>query len=206
VTLAALSRHKQILAAEQPPDTSLGSLWAQAMDGMCDVPGCDAISSPEGVMYLTPAAEAPAPVEWPRCIAKSVIYSLTAWNPNGKAASDAFNQAASKRLARDIAAERLRPRAMWRSFGFSVGEGWREEGFSLAYDSAERFYGKKNVQKLAEQYKQAAYYAYHCKDGVLYREVVWCDPARQEANKEPAVPMELVHTVPTSQLAGRGAL
>jgi hypothetical protein len=183
----------RVLAAEKQPNTStLSSLYGEAVEAMVDVPGCDAISSQEGVLYLAPASGTPAPVEWPKLISRSVIYSLTAWNSNGQTAPDATNAAANIRLEADIESlrlgvaqaeaprphgrapplpclrsiathqappsPRLRPRAMWRSFGFNDKEGWREEGFSLAYDPAERRFARNEVGRLAQRYRQAAFY------------------------------------------------
>jgi hypothetical protein len=62
------------------------------------------------VLYLSPASGTPAPVEWPKLISKSVIFSFTAWNPNGQTAPDAANAAANARLEADL--DKLRWRAL----------------------------------------------------------------------------------------------
>lgn len=102
-TVAAGLGGLRVLAAEKLPDTdTLSSLYAEAVEAMVDVPGCDAISSPEGVLYLAPASGAPVPMEWPKIISRSVIFSFTAWNPNGQTAPEAANTAANIRLEADI--------------------------------------------------------------------------------------------------------
>ena len=58
----------------------------KAIDGMIDVPGADELSH-DGVLYLAPVGSAgtpPRPVKWPKLIGKSVVYSLTGWNPMGR--------------------------------------------------------------------------------------------------------------------------
>ena len=50
------------------------------------VPGADELSH-DGMLYLAPMGSAgtpPRPVKWPKLIGKSVVYSLTAWNPMGR--------------------------------------------------------------------------------------------------------------------------
>ena len=58
-------------------------MWAAAVDGWINVPGCESLTTDEGVLYMAPKADAAArPI--PRLVAKSTIFSLTAWNPMGK--------------------------------------------------------------------------------------------------------------------------
>ena len=102
--LAGLAIHQTHthLASAPPSDTSLGSLWAAAIDGMIGVPGSDALASPDGVLYMAPVVESsalpPLSVVWPKVFAKGVVFSLTASNPMGIEASVEQNRAANKRL------------------------------------------------------------------------------------------------------------
>ena len=107
-------------------------MWAAAVDGWINVPGCESLTTDEGVLYMAPKADAAArPI--PRLVAKSTIFSLTAWNPMGKDAPYATNEAQNEYLARDLTKLRPEPRAVWQAFGFHVNEGWRENGFSVAF-------------------------------------------------------------------------
>lgn len=164
-------------------DSELNQLWGSAMDGMIDVPGSDGLAAANGVLYLSPMGDRPAlpaSVSWPKVIAKSVVFSLTASNPMGAAAPAAWNSEANAALERDIASLRTPPRAWWRSFGFHAGEGWREDGFSLAFALEERMFARGAMLKLAHKYRQAAIYAYHVDaQGLLVREVLWVDRAKQ---------------------------
>ena len=164
--------------ASSSSDSVLGSLWATAIDGMLDVPGAKNVSSVDGVLYLAPLPDdkKPAPkVEWPRVFAKGVVFSLTAWNPMGEEAPPEYNEAANKRLEEDIKELRIEPRAWWHSFGFNEREGWREEGFSIAFAREERVFAREAMLKLAKRHRQAALYAYAFEEGTVVREVVWVD-------------------------------
>ena len=100
--------------------------------------------------HLSPKG-APPPVKWPKIIGKSVVYSLTGWNPMGKDAPHEQNLAANQRLQQDLAEWKgmnTRPRAWWHSFGFNEKEGWREDGFSVAFAPEERRFAKQCMQKL----------------------------------------------------------
>ena len=77
------------LHAAAPSDESLSALWGAAIDGMIAVPGAERIAAPNGVLYLAPLPPGAAPpegVEWPKVLAKSAVFALTAHNPMGEAA------------------------------------------------------------------------------------------------------------------------
>jgi hypothetical protein len=207
VVALGLARREQAFASASgaaPTDAALGALWGEAIDGMINVPGCEELSH-DGVLYLAPTKGAPPPVKWPKIIGKSVVYSLTGWNPMGKDAPHEQNLAANQRLQQDLAEWKgmnTRPRAWWHSFGFNEKEGWREDGFSVAFAPEERRFAKQCMQKLGYKYHQAAIYAYRVdKEGVLWREVVWVNPAHEHKNTEEA--MTLLRKPPRSKLAGK---
>ena len=155
------------------------------------------------------AVVAPPP-EWPAIFADNCgMFSLTAHNPMGMTAPPDANHRADEALERDIlelvrqnasvvvgsdvsysgAAARVPPpRAWWRSFGFHEGEGWREDGYTLAFDPEDRDVGRDAVLDLARKYMQAAVYEYAwCGSGggTLTREVVHVvDPTRNERGEE----------------------
>ena len=86
VALGLTGRHQAVSLSSTPSDAALGALWGEAIDGMIDVPGADELSH-DGVLYLAPVGSAgtpPRPVKWPKLIGKSVVYSLTGWNPMGR--------------------------------------------------------------------------------------------------------------------------
>jgi hypothetical protein len=148
----------------------------------------------------------PPAVAWPKLFAKGVVFSLTASNPDGKDAPAAWNRSANQALEADIVqmheSRHLAPRAWWRSFGFNVQEGWREDGFSLAFAKEERAFARTAVLRLAHKYHQAAIYAYMVEDGVLVREVVWIDGSKQSTHGSKQR-MGLIKKPPKSALASR---
>ena len=175
------------------------------------VPGANELSH-DGMLYLAPMGSAgtpPRPVKWPKLIGKSVVYSLTAWNPMGRdapqrcsvepqswlslrpAGSPEASLSAGARLRLPQARASLgqsagwavlllawhmphracfrhryeqnveanqklqadlvdwkgnpSPRAWWHSFGFNEKEGWREDGFSVAFAPEERQYARQHI-------------------------------------------------------------
>lgn len=148
----------------------------------------------------------PATVAWPKIFAKSVVFSLTASNPLGADAPAEWNLRANEALEKDILkmeqSRQLSPRAWWRSFGFNAQEGWREEGFSVAFAMEERAYARVAMIKLAHKYRQAAIYAYTHEDGQLMREVLWVDPAKRQAHSSKER-MHVLKKAPPSPLAAR---
>jgi hypothetical protein len=122
----------------------------------------------------------------------------------GEAAPAAVNREANRKLQADIASLRPVPRAWWHSFGFSAEEGWREDGFCVAFATDERRFARAQVLKLARAYRQAAIYQFSYKDGVLLREVVWCDPTKQEQAAEAPERMAPLRMPPESELADVG--
>lgn len=204
--LCLAARHGSAHAlAASPADSALGSLWATALDGMIGVPASEHLSL-DGVLYLAPApADAPPPprTDWPRLFAKGAVFSFTAHNPMGVDAPAEWNRKANEALEKDIREMHNAPRAWWHSFGFNAGEGWREDGFSLAFAREERVFARRNVLQLAHKYRQAAIYAYTVQDGQLVRETVWVDKAKQAAHGSQEL-MRVLDAPPDTALAAKG--
>mgnify|MGYP002824084048 CR=1 FL=1 len=65
--------------------------------------------------------------------------------------------------------------AAWRAYGVDVTEGWREDGFVLAYEPEDGDAGEKAAVDLAVKYGQGAIYAYSAVNndaGLLRRRTV----------------------------------
>jgi len=188
----------------------LGSMWAAAADGMIGVPGCESLSSADGVMYLAPSADAP-PFQWPRIMGKSTVFALTAWNPHGEDAPADYNREANARLQEDLLALKPTPRAVWRSFGFNTKEGWREDGFCVAYATEERVYARKAILKLARKHQQKAVYVYNFERdpnspstvGHVVREVLWVGESYGNTDESSREKMAILPTPPPTPLAAR---
>lgn len=191
-------------AAASPPasDASLGAMWAAAIDGMLEVPGCAELSTPDGVLYMAPSRDAPK-VEWPRIFQKSTVFALTGCNPMGVDAPAAANREANERLEQDIQELRPEPRAWWNSYGFNAEEGWREDGFCVAYANEERVYARMAVLKLARKYQQKAIYAYSYQDGQVVREVIFVGKRYGKTQEGSEETMAVLKTPPRTPLAAR---
>ena len=181
----------------------LMGLWS----GACEV----MFVTGEGPVYLAPASGAllstvssACHLELPRehFGRRTRIFALTAFNPLGKVRTLVENRAANCKLHEAILALDPAPSAVWCSFGFSLAEGWREDGFCLQYldivDSFDEDSGTsgsggvggggndtddddsalsmalKVVMGLASRFDQGAIYAYTAVAGGLLRTTVPC--------------------------------
>jgi hypothetical protein len=78
-----------------------------------------------------------APLEFPAMFSNRVrIFALTAFDPPGEARSLEDNTCENHKLAEAILTMAPRPARVWPSFGFHLREGWREDGFCLAFERA----------------------------------------------------------------------
>lgn len=209
--LLGVSRYQSIVRFhDRNSDEALGSLWAAAIDGMIAVPGAQDWSSAERVLYLAPESTAGShsPAAWPDIFVKGTVFSLTASNPMGKDAPAAANRKANGKLEEDIKSmfegqSAITPRAWWRSFGFNVQEGWREDGFSITFSNNERKIGRTMVLRLAQKYDQAAIYEFRFEDGTLVREVVWVSTPNQETHGGAKERMIVLREAPAAKLAAK---
>ena len=88
------------------------------------------------------------------------VLALTAFDPPGTTRDRSSNAAANDLLWKDIKQLSLPPSCAWRSFGFDLEEGWREDGFCLAFDAARADAGRKAVVELARAHAQGAIFEY----------------------------------------------
>eukprot|EP00930_Biecheleria_cincta_P061151 TRINITY_DN46716_c0_g1_i1.p1 TRINITY_DN46716_c0_g1~~TRINITY_DN46716_c0_g1_i1.p1 ORF type:complete len:236 (-),score=47.10 TRINITY_DN46716_c0_g1_i1:125-832(-) len=209
--LLGVSRYQSIVRFHnRNSDEALGSLWGEAIDGMIDVPGAQELQSAERVLYLAPESTAGphSPAVWPEIFVKGVIFSLTASNPMGKDAPAAVNRKANGELEEDIKSMfegqfAVTPTTWWRSFGFNVQEGWREDGFSIAFSNKEQIAGRTMVLHLAQKYDQAAIYQFRFEDGTVVREVVWVARKSQEAHGGAKERMMVLRKAPAAKQAAK---
>ena len=138
----------------------LQQLWAGFYDGWKDVPGL----TPGTTMFMVPtsAGDPAAPAdptrpEMPEAVRGAVLFSLTSWNPLGQTAPMEANLQSYPNLLADLRG--LRPRALWRSFGFDAA-GNRENGCTVAFPAAEAAAARPRVRAVAERYGQGAVYEF----------------------------------------------
>ena len=135
-------------------EAALRELWATSRDAWIDVP-----REARGTTFLRPlgAGEDDARCEraMPRVVHGARMFAVTAHNPMGRVVSDVENARANARMEAELAADDACG-TRWRSFGFS--EGWREDGFVVAFEDAD--VGRAKMVALAIRYEQGAIYEY----------------------------------------------
>jgi hypothetical protein len=130
------------------------------------------------------------------------VFALTAFDPPGEKRDLKANTEANSQLygaikamgSTEEGAASVKPSAVWPSFGFHLGEGWREDGFCLVFDGivdVDRDEGcKREVAKgprleevtaavvaLASRFNQGAIFAYSPLRKELHRVTVPCHPS-----------------------------
>ena len=114
---------------------SLGSLWNSATEFMLGVP-TTLEAPPVPRLVLVPQGEVSgrSTLPLPPIFTTHTIFALTAFDPPGVARELAQNTAENARLFDVLRALRNpRPAAAWSGFGVHLTEGWREDGFCLAF-------------------------------------------------------------------------
>ncbi|CAL1141631.1 unnamed protein product [Cladocopium goreaui] len=155
---------------------SLQQIWADAFDawiGPFGVGCCIYMAPVEVTKGQTDAAPVPRTwmERWPND--ELGVFSLTATDPMGEKQSPEANAAGLAELERELqelcggAASQSGQingsgRNFWKSFGFNIKEGWREDGFTVVAEAAE-------VIRLARKYRQGAIYSFELSEGASIR-------------------------------------
>jgi len=142
---------------------SLQELWVGGIETMLGVPGA-------GTLSLAPcnsAAESAAsfPEGVPEALAKHTTFALTAFDPPGVSRTREENAKENGRLWARL--QKLQTAGAWKAFGVDVDEGWREDGFAIAFADATA--GRLKVSSIARDFQQGAIYEYYVANGALYR-------------------------------------
>jgi hypothetical protein len=177
-------------------------------------------------------ADAGTNIPWPTIFVDNILFSLTAYNPMGKTVSHDVNVKANIALEQDILQlynNNTNGRgdnnndsninssggpliAWWHSFGFHEQEGWRENGYTLAFPVNEESYdncsaASETVMNLANKYHQAAIYKFSYEHGVVIREVVHVvdnpNDIQQKQQQQSSKDVMMIVTKPPSALAER---
>ena len=180
---------------ETATQRGLKDLWAGAFDAWIDCPGF----AGEKVAYMRPVAknnllekddddddDASGKTGFPTWLKTRQIFALTACNPYGKEVEEWQNARANEKLKvklRELADKREEDVQFWRSFGFSLADDWREDGFAVAFSESDAT-AEKDVVALAKQFEQGAIYRYR-----------WIDEKRMERKTVGALMMDTEETV-----------
>jgi Protein of unknown function (DUF3293) len=168
-----------MMSSSSTTDTSsirtkqLQDLWSTSFDAWINVPHHD-----EPIVYLRPAQQEPPdnnnsgnsnsnhhhhPTSschrLPAIVQQVSMFAITGYNPMGEDRPIGINRVANEQLRHDL--EQLsnpRPHYIWPAFGFA--QHWREDGFVVAYDPADRSAGEAAVVALAIEYQQGAIFGF----------------------------------------------
>ena len=163
----------------------LAKLWSSASECFIGIPGSENDSqifiAPVGLNASKLAETASQCLDLPQVLKDVVVFALTAFNPLGQNRQYHLNLQAHKILAERLKTLDPAPHAQWRSFGFSLTENWREDGFCIAYsahDLSNIALAQKAVLTLAVEFEQGAIFEYHYHadkaPNLLFRSTVPC--------------------------------
>ena len=195
--------HAAPTSARAPPWCVAGELKkARANDGTIEF-----VSAETRQRFITEGAQ---------CLVWNYLPQIVRDAADAAAAKDApyaTNEAQNEYLARDLTKLRPEPRAVWQAFGFHVNEGWRENGFSVAFANEERVFGRKSILKLARKYRQAAIYVYHFEpapegagrdnNGYIVRELLWVGEDYGKIDEKDSTRMQILAAPPKTPLAAQ---
>eukprot|EP00315_Gephyrocapsa_oceanica_P055948 CAMPEP_0185489198 /NCGR_PEP_ID=MMETSP1366-20130426/12971_1 /TAXON_ID=38817 /ORGANISM="Gephyrocapsa oceanica, Strain RCC1303" /LENGTH=214 /DNA_ID=CAMNT_0028097757 /DNA_START=1 /DNA_END=645 /DNA_ORIENTATION=- len=141
-------------------ERQLGALWASVVEVML----CNKYTGGSNV-HLVPAATRPPLARAAGALpsppfGNHVIFALTAFDPPGVERTLEENTAANGDLHRGILELAPPPRHVWPTWGYNLDEGWREDGFSLAYPLSQTDEGRTAVVALACRFGQGAIFEY----------------------------------------------
>ena len=158
---SALKRLRVRTASSKAQD--LASLWVGGIETMLDVPGAGTIS-------LAPCETAAESREsFPdglRAIpAGGAAFAVTAFDPPGVERTRDENARENGKLWAML--KTAGADAAWRAYGVDVTEGWREDGFVLAFADAAA--GRRRVAAAARAFDQGAIYEYTLTQGAVAR-------------------------------------
>jgi hypothetical protein len=177
------------------------------------------------------ADDAGTNIPWPAIFVDNILFSLTAYNPMGNTVPHDDNVKANIALEQDIlqlynnntngrgdnnndnninsnSSGGVPLIAWWHSFGFHEQEGWRENGYTLAFAIKEEYNdnsASETVMNLATKYHQAAIYKFSYDHGVLMREVVHVvdHPNANQQKQQSSKDVMMIVSKPPSALADR---
>jgi hypothetical protein len=141
-------------------ESRLGSIWTNAVEVML----CSRAAGSDVYLVPSPSCPSPAGEALPPLLRQHVVYALTAFDPPGESRTLQENAAANGRLWQRILALHPAPSRVWPAWGYNLAEGWREDGFCLAYPIEEvartPSYSREAVLTLAKEFGQGAIFEY----------------------------------------------
>ena len=174
VGISSALKRLRVRTASSSKAQDLASLWVGGIETMLDVPGAGTIS-------LAPCETAAESREsFPdglRAIpAGGAAFAVTAFDPPGVERTRDENARENGKLWAMLKAAGAD--AAWRAYGVDVTEGWREDGFVLAFADAAA--GRRRVAAAARAFDQGAIYEYTLTQGAVARRTLGVGLAMDE--------------------------
>lgn len=149
--LAGTLRHYVTMSGNN--SKCLWSLWGNIAEVILGVEGQS--------IWLAPGTADNAGAPFPQTLLNNSHFALTAFNPPGVERSLAENTAMNCKMW-----EKLRslkdpsPLYVFRSFGFSLVENWREDGFVVGFDGSRLEDARAQIIAVAKDFQQGAVFEY----------------------------------------------
>lgn len=134
-------------------DECLWSLWGTIAEVIIDVEGQS--------IWLAPGKTENVGALVPQTLLNHSHFALTAFNPPGVERSLVDNTMMNcKMWERLRALKEPSPLYVFRSFGFSLNENWRGDGFTVGFDSDRLDEAREEIVKVAKEFQQGAIFEY----------------------------------------------
>lgn len=121
---------RRLIASAAASEVRLGKVWASVVEVML----CGHVASRN--VHLTPSKPDASAGSLPRLFGTHTIFALTAFDPPNEERTLKANTAANAELWKAINRMAPKPAHVWPTWGYNLDEGWREDGFALAYPRA----------------------------------------------------------------------
>ena len=141
-------------------EKKLGDTWSSAVEVML----CNTINDSKLVLVPSPERPSESGGALPEILCTHVLFCMTAFDPPGEKRTLDENAAANARMWTDIKAmEQPAPVHVWPTWGYNLAEGWREDGFCLAFsiaDDDQMDAARDAVVSIAASFGQGAVFEY----------------------------------------------
>ena len=159
-SLAVCALRRLTGRARAARERKLGETWGGVIEVMLSENAAG-----ENVV-LVPGTEPPEESggKLPETLCSHVLFCMTAFDPPGEERTLGENAAANARMWASIQAMEPAPAKVWPCFGYSLADGWREDGFCLAFlvpgGEEEADAARAAVAAMAREFGQGALFEY----------------------------------------------
>lgn len=132
----------------------LFALWGNASEVVLGVQG-------ESIWMRPSDKDAPKGPAFPSLLLENSLFAVTAFDPPGMTRSLEDNAEMNGQLWDKLRVlQAPAPKHVYRSFGFSLTESWREDGFVIVFDNAQLDAARAAIVGIAKEFQQGAIFEY----------------------------------------------